>query len=111
MRGPDPSYPIQLSDDEAATLKRLIRTHSTSQALVLRAKIVLTAHEHPAWSNQQIAKSCGTSDRIVRKWRRRWTETKSLADAPRPGAPRRFSPSGDTVGEPQLGAIQGNFAA
>ncbi|MCL6539817.1 MAG: helix-turn-helix domain-containing protein [Roseiflexus sp.] len=58
----------------------------------MRARIVLAAHDHPDWSNQQIAQAVGTSDRIVRKWRRRWTETHSLDDAPRSGAPRRFSP-------------------
>jgi hypothetical protein len=31
---------------------------------------------------------------MVRKWRRRWNTTHSLDDAPRSGAPRRFSPSG-----------------
>ncbi len=44
------------------------------------------------WSNQQIAQAAGTSDRQVRKWRARWESTQSLADAPRSGAPRRFSP-------------------
>jgi transposase-like protein len=58
----------------------------------LRARIVLAAHDHPDWSNQQIAAHAGTADRIVRKWRRRWSDTHSLDDAPRPGAPRRFSP-------------------
>src|SRR6266536_2903698 len=31
------------------------------------------------------------NDRLVRKWRRRWQESRSLKDAPRSGAPRRFS--------------------
>lgn len=92
MRGPKPSYPIQLSDADAAKLRRRLRAHSTPQADVLRAQIVLAAHDHPDWSNQQIAQTLGTSDRMVRKWRRRWTEQQSLADAPRSGAPRRFSP-------------------
>lgn len=47
---------------------------------------------HSECSNQQLAQAVGTSDRIVRKWRKRWTETQSLEDAPRSGAPRRFSP-------------------
>src|SRR6266852_7276139 len=34
----------------------------------------------------------GTLDRTVRKWRGRWVKPHSLADAPRSGAPRRFSP-------------------
>lgn len=92
MRGPDPKYPIHLPAEEAEHLRRLIRAHTSGQALVMRAQIVLTAHEHPNWNNQQIAHARGTSDRLVRKWRRRWVETHSLADAPRSGAPRRFSP-------------------
>ena len=94
MRGPKPHYPIVLTDDAAAQLRQLIRAHSTPQALLLRARIVLTTYEQPNWSNGQIARTLGTSDRMVRKWRRRWVETLSLEDAPRAGAPRRFSPSG-----------------
>ena len=92
MRGPDPKYPIHLTAEEAERLGRLIRAHISAQVLVLRAQIVLTAHEHPEWSNQEIARTLATSDRMVRKWRRRWVQTQSLADAPRTGAPRRFSP-------------------
>jgi len=94
MRGPKPHYPIVLTDDAAAQLRQLIRAHSTPQAQLLRARIVLTSFEQPSWSNTQIARTLGTSDRMVRKWRRRWNETHSLSDAPRSGAPRRFSPSG-----------------
>lgn len=92
MRGPKPSYPIELAPEQAQQLRQLVRAHTTAQTISLRARIVLAAHDHPDWSNQQLAQSVGTADRIVRKWRRRWTETQSLDDAPRPGAPRRFSP-------------------
>lgn len=92
MRGPKPSTPIALTEEEAAQLRRLLRAHATGQGLVVRAQIVVLAHDHPDWSNQQIAQDVGTSDRMVRKWRRRWVETRSLVDAPRSGAPRRFSP-------------------
>ena len=92
MPGPKPSYPIQLAPEQAVRLRQLIRAHTTPQSTCLRARIVLSAHEHPDWSNQQIAQHVRTADRIVRKWRRRWSQTQSLADAPRPGAPRRFSP-------------------
>jgi transposase len=92
MRGPKPAYPIELTDTQAAQLERLIRAHTTAQTLVVRAKIVLTAAAQPSWTNQQIAEHLGTSDRMVRQWRRRWSETHSLDDAPRSGAPRRFSP-------------------
>jgi transposase len=92
IRGPKPAYPIELTDDEAADLRRLIRAHTSAQTQVVRAKIVLTAALLPSWTNQQIAVAVGTSDRMVRKWRRRWSQTHSLDDAPRSGAPRRFSP-------------------
>jgi transposase-like protein len=92
MRGPKPSYPIQLAPEQAVQLRQLTRAHTTPQTTSLRARIVLAAHDHPDWSNQQIGQRVGTADRIVRKWRRRWIETQSLDDAPRPGAPRHFSP-------------------
>ena len=92
MPGPKAEYPIEFFDNEITELRRLIKSHKASQAKVRRARIVLTAHEHPDWTNQQIAREVGTSDRMVRKWRRRWVETRSLDDLPRPGAPRRFSP-------------------
>ena len=99
MRGPQPSTPIELTEEEAAHLRRLMRAQTTGQGLVVRAQMVVLAHEHPDWSNQQIAQGVQTSDRMVRKWRRRWVETHSLADAPRSGAPRRFSPGGARPGD------------
>ena len=92
MRGPKPSHQIVLTAIEAEQLHRLVRAHSTGQTLAIRARIVLAADAHPEWSNQQIAQNVGTSDRLVRKWRQRWAANHTLADAPRSGAPRRFSP-------------------
>jgi putative transposase len=94
MRGPKPAYPITLTAEEAKRLQHLIRAHRTPQTLAVRARIILTANTHPEQSNQQIASVVGTTDRTVRTWRGRWVKTHSLADAPRSGAPRRFSPSG-----------------
>jgi hypothetical protein len=94
MRGPKPTHPIELTAEEAKQLQQLIRAHTTPQALAVRARIILRAHEHPEQNNQQIAAVVGTTDRTVRKWRGRWVATHSLLDAPRSGAPRRFSPSG-----------------
>jgi FixJ family two-component response regulator len=98
MRGPKPSYPITLTDAEAKELEQLVRAHSTSQSLALRARIILRVHAHPEQSNQQLASALGTTDRTVRKWRGRWAKTHQLADAPRSGAPRRFSPSSARAG-------------
>jgi Homeodomain-like domain len=92
MRGPKPNYPINLTEAEINSLQRQVRAHKTGQSMAVRARIVLSAHAHPEWSNQQIAQEVGTTDRSVRKWRGRWVATRSIADAPRSGAPRRFSP-------------------
>lgn len=92
MRGPRPKYPIELTTEEEQELRRLVNSRKAPQGKVLRARILLAAYDHPEWSNQQIAQEVGCTDRTVRKWRRRWAETRSIEDLPRPGAPRRFSP-------------------
>jgi transposase len=91
MKGPKPKYEIQLLENEIIELRQIISARKSPQIKVMRARIVLDAHEHPEWSNQQIAAHARCTDRAVRKWRRRWNESKSLADLPRSGAPRRFS--------------------
>lgn len=92
MRDPRPAYPIELTAEEVEQLHQLIRAHTSPQAQVVRARIIVQASEHPESSNQQIAAQAGTSDRQMRKWRKRWVTTHTLTDAPRSGAPRRFSP-------------------
>ena len=92
MRGPKPSYPISLTEAEVKSLQQQVRAHKTGQSTAVRARILLHANEHPEWSNQQIAHVLATTDRNVRKWRGRWVSTHSIADAPRSGAPRHFSP-------------------
>ena len=92
MPGPKPKYPIQLLDNQIAELRHLVYARKAPQGKVMRAKILLFAHEHPEWTNQAIAHQVGCTDRAVRFWRRRWVETQRLDDLPRPGAPKRFSP-------------------
>ncbi|HXX77654.1 MAG TPA: helix-turn-helix domain-containing protein [Ktedonobacteraceae bacterium] len=92
MRGPRPAYPIELTAEEVEQLRQLVRAHQSPQAQAVRARLILQAYEHPESSNQQIATQVGTSDRQVRKWRGRWVASRTLADAPRSGARRRFSP-------------------
>ncbi len=92
MPGPKPYYSIELNEQELAELRQLVKSRKAGQGQVLRAQIVLLAHEHPDWSNQAIAQAAGCTDRCVRTWRRRWVESKSLNDLPRSGAPKRFSP-------------------
>ncbi len=98
MPGPKPTHAIELTAAEAKQLEHLILAQKTPQAQAMRARIILRANAHPEQNNQQIAAAVGTTDRTIRKWRARWVKTHSLADAPRSGAPRRFSPSGTRAG-------------
>ena len=92
MRGPKPQNPIKLTSEEEQALRTLVNARNSPQGKVVRARILLAAFDHPEWSNQQIAQEAGTVDRVVRFWRRRWTDTRSIDDLPRSGRPRRFSP-------------------
>jgi hypothetical protein len=92
MRGPKPKYVIELTSEEEQALRKLVGARNSPQGQVLRARMLLLAFDHPEWNNQQIAREAGCTDWTVRKWRKRWLEKRNLADLPRPGAPRRFSP-------------------
>lgn len=92
MRGPKPKYKIELTTEEEKTLRQLTHSRKAPQGIARRARIVLAAYDHPDWSNQQIAQETGAVDRVVRFWRKRWHETRSLEDLPRSGRPRVFSP-------------------
>jgi len=83
--------PLDLTPQEVKQFLQLTQAHRSPQAVVRRARIVLSVNAHPTWSSTQIAKSLDIDDRLVRKWRRRWQESHSLKDLPRLGAPRRFS--------------------
>ena len=87
---PSSPYQIVLSSDERAALVALIRP--TGQArMLLRARIVLAAAGGA--SNAGIARDLAVCEDTVRKWRSRYAlgRLAGLADARRPGRPRRFS--------------------
>ena len=79
---PDPS------EDQRQDLHRWLRRSKTSQALALRARIVLEAAE--GRSDTEVAGRLGTTRATVGKWRRRFLRDgcEGLLDEPRPGAPR-----------------------
>jgi transposase len=84
-------YQIVLSTDERAALVALLRP--TGQArMLLRARIVLAAADGA--SNAGIARDLAVCVDTVRKWRSRYARGRlaGLADARRPGRPRRFTP-------------------
>jgi len=92
MPVPRPKYTVELTTEEELDLRKLANSHKAPHVKVVRSRILLAAYDHPGWSNLQVAEEAGCTRRIVRKWRRRWAEKRSIEDLPRPGAPRRFSP-------------------
>ena len=75
---------------DRAALESLARRSSAPHRLVLRARIVLLAAD--GLPSCVIAARLGVCDDTVRKWRRRYCQRgpDGLADAPRPGRPRKF---------------------
>jgi putative transposase len=111
MRGPKPP-PIELTTRQQDLLTRLTRRHSAPQQLVARALLILLAAI--GLNNSQLSQRLSFDRNQVRLWRSRWLvaapalaaleatdpddQTLSraieqrLADAPRPGAPPKFTP-------------------
>ena len=92
---PTPHAPtVVLADGQRQDLRRLVRSHSTPQALARRIRIVLRAADEDQPTNLRIAEELGTSNNTVGLWRRRFAEAglAGLQDAPRPGRPPVFSP-------------------
>src|SRR3984893_11797580 len=92
---------VVLSERERADLERLVRAFTTGQQLALRARIVLAAGD--GLNNLQIARELGLDDETPGFWRQRWLQFRDvplddlsvaerLADAPREGAPAKFTP-------------------
>src|SRR6266704_6057467 len=102
IAGMSPRPPeIVLSERERAELERLVRAFTTGQQLALRAQIVLAAGD--GLNNLQIARELGVDDETPGHWRGRWLQFRDvalddlsvaerLADAPREGAPAKFTP-------------------
>jgi transposase len=89
---PGPKLPeLTLTDEERATLSRWARRRTSSQALALRCRIVLSCAE--GHSNQAVADRLGVSKPTVTKWRARFVARRleGLADEPRPGAARTIT--------------------
>jgi transposase len=80
-----------LSAEERLVLQRWARRRKTSQALALRARIVLACAD--GGSNMKVATALGVSRATVTKWRSRFLANRleGLDDGPRPGAPRKIT--------------------
>src|ERR1035437_2457925 len=80
-----PKAELTLSDDERATLQRWARRAKSSQALALRANIILTCAQ--GHDNKETAALLRCHQTTVGKWRKRFIDMRldGLADEPRPG--------------------------
>ncbi|MGH8733570.1 MAG: IS630 family transposase [Burkholderiales bacterium] len=78
---------IELSPEQEAELRRLVRTPSTANQAALRARIVLRAAEGA--TNTEIGRELGLSLPTVGLWRRQFARAgvAGLADRPRSGRP------------------------
>ena len=88
---------VVVSAEEFKALESVTRQTTAEQGLVLRAKIVLKAAE--GLDISATSESLHVVVATVSKWRRRWGEhppgtdvEERLRDAPRSGAPARFTP-------------------
>ena len=111
MCGPNP-LEINLASRLEEALERIISCYTNPYWLVLRAKIIKYAAA--GLNNAEIARRLDTTTNTVRKWRERWHDAEPLlsaaetegcseqelvalinavlSDAPRPGAPGKFTP-------------------
>ncbi len=87
---------LKLTQAENNRLVEWTRRHKTSQALALRARIVVACAQGTA--NREVAIRLRVTQQTVGKWRQRFVERRldGLLDEPRPGAPRQM---GDDVVE------------
>ncbi len=86
-----PTKPLAMTAEEAEKLAMMARRPKSTQALALRAKIIL--HCHDGMLNRDVAAKLGITAATVCKWRERFRlhRIEGLIDEPRPGAPRTIS--------------------
>lgn len=91
-------YVVDLTDEERASLDKLIRGGTTSARKLRRAHTLLLADEGK--TDREIAAALHTSPSTVHRTRRRFVEgglDRALNEDPRPGARRKLDEKGEAV--------------
>ena len=85
---------IRLSREEKQLLNKIANAHSSPQAQAFRSRIILRCGQTDRPTNGKVAEEFGCDPGTVGKWRSRFANDRfdGLADLPRSGAPRAFSP-------------------
>ena len=85
-----PAAVIRLSPEEQRALQQCVRSGTTEQRLVERARVILLASE--GQSTEQIAQALHTRPARVSKWRQRFAKHRlaGLEDSARSGKPRQY---------------------
>lgn len=86
-----PTKPLNVTPQERQKLVMLARRPKSSQAMAMRARIVLGCGQ--GFSNQAVARKLSITGATVGKWRERFrvNRMEGLLDEPRPGAPRSIT--------------------
>jgi putative transposase len=89
--------PVIVGPLQREALEELVQAHSTPQQLALRARMILDAADNIGV--RESAQELGVWPKTVRYWRKRWRQAaeaqpvpERLADAPRCGAPAKYTP-------------------
>jgi transposase len=85
---------IRLSLEEAVQLQQWANARATPQGLAFRARLILRCAQPGIPRNDHVATELGCDADTVSRWRRRFRARRldGLADLPRSGRPRAFSP-------------------
>jgi transposase len=85
---------IRLCREEKQQLQKIANAHSSPQAQAFRSRIILRCGRGDRPTNEEVAQEFDCDPGTVGKWRSRFANGRldGLADLPRSGAPRVFSP-------------------